>query len=125
MQIILTKEESVKFFLDALCNGLTLLPGYGLELDYNDDEYNASRDKLTSPCFEDVLIQMLQDGYKLKIIDHEGDGNYNKEITIQDVYDRVCKTPVDHLTDMICERDDACTADAILQTVFFNEITFA
>lgn len=124
VQVTLSKDKSIELFYNSLCNGLTLLPGYGLELDYSDAEYKESAAKLESPCYEDVLIQMLKDGYKLKILDHEGDGGYNKEIVIQDVYDRVCKTPFPHLVDMLNENDDAITADAILQTVFFNEVIF-
>jgi hypothetical protein len=45
-------------------------------------------------------------------------------ITINDVYERVQNTPLDHLLNMINEEDDADTADVILQTVFYNEVVF-
>lgn len=125
MKIQLTKEECLTHFHSALCNGLTMLPGYGLELQYSSKEYAASRKKFTDPCFEDVLIQMLKDGYTLSILDIEGNGDQNKTINIQDVYSRLPKTPLNHLSDMINENDDAYTADAIIQTVFYGELIFA
>lgn len=124
MEFILTNDESVDIFFNALCNGLSLLGGYGLELQFNDNEYEISRSKLINPCYEDVFMQMLKDGYKLSILDIEGDGEYNADITMQDVLERVKLTPSDYLADMINENDDAITADAILQTVFFKEIIF-
>jgi len=124
MKINLTKKQSLEFFYNALCNGLMTLGDYGIELTYNDLEYEASRIKLTDACFEDVLIQMLRDGYKLSTIDHEGDDLYSVSIGINEVYERVKLVPVADLADMINENDDGYTADAILQTVFFKEIIF-
>lgn len=125
MQIILTPDESLKYFYSALCNGLQWIAGYGLEFTFDRSLYSKSRAKITGEtCYEDVLIQMLKDGYSLAINDVEGDGAYNSTIKLQDVYDRVCLTPIRHLSDMINENDDSITADAILQTVFFKEIIF-
>ena len=126
MKIQLTKKESLDFFHSSLCNaiGTGYMNGYGIELQYNSAEYKESRKKLMEPCFEDVLIQMLKDGYKLTMLDIENEGEYTKTIDINTVYERVCKTPVDHLVDMINEEDDVTTADVILQTVFYNEVIF-
>lgn len=124
MKIQLTKKESLDLFYNAICNGLSMFSGYGLELQYDSKEYKQSRSKLTDPCFEDVLIQMLKDGYKLTLLDIEGEGEYTRSIGIKDIYANVMKTPMDHLSDMINEEDDATTADVLIQTVFFNEIVF-
>lgn len=124
MRIILKKEESLNYFYNALCNGLSMLSGYGLKLEYSGKEYAASRKKMSVACYEDVLIQMLKDGYKLTIVDVEGEGENTKSIGIKDVYTRVAKTPFNHLSDMINEDDVASTADAIIQTVFFEDLVF-
>jgi hypothetical protein len=124
MNITLTPQESESYFCNALCNGLDYMRGYGLGLTYNKDEYQASRVKMESPCFEDVLMQMLRDGYSLQIVDVEGEGAYDTSITMKEVYERVCQAPTHHVLDMVEENDDAETADAILQTVFFKEIIF-
>ena len=123
MEIRFTEQEAQGIFLDALSNGLGYIGGYGLDLDYKKEDYKKAKDKLTSPCYEDVLLQILLDGNSLTIVDEEDEDNINT-ITIQDVYDRISSTPFDHLSDMINGNDDATTADVILQTIFFNEIIY-
>ena len=124
MKILLTQTESEDYFLNALCNGLHELAGYGIELDYNEDEFKLSRASLgpNAPCFEDILLQMLRDGYKLDFIDTESEEITS--ITIQDVHNKVQETDTRHLMDMINEQDDSVTADVILQTVIYGEVIF-
>jgi len=128
MKIILTHEESEKFFYNSICNSLRELYNYGLELDYDENHYFAARKKLQeqklSTCFEDVLIQILKDGNSLTLIDNELNGEYTKSITLADVHEKVQNTPISHLMDAINETDDATTGDVIIQQVFYNEIIF-
>lgn len=124
MTITLTNEESLKYFYNALCNVGNSLRMSGLELDYKEHEYAKSRSKLVDPCFEDVILQMVKDGYTLTLEDVEGEGENTKSITIQDIFDRVQNMPIRHLSDLVTENDDAITADVLLQQVFFNEIIF-
>jgi hypothetical protein len=130
MQIVLTEEESREYFFSALCNGGNVFRGYGLQLDYNSQHYQTSKDhwilkhKGESICFEDVLMQMLKDGYELKVNDIEGDGEMNRTITLKTVYERMPKVPAEDLLNMKNEQDDSSTADVILQTVFFESIIF-
>lgn len=125
--ITVTTEQAEEFFYNALCNGLGYVCGYGLSIDFDEAEYKLSKNSMISkaPCFEDVLMKMLKDGFKLTLVDVEGEGDNTRSITMQDVYDRMDKVPARHLLDMAEERDDADTADAILQTVFFEDIIFA
>lgn len=124
MKVILTEEESLEFFYNALCNavGTGYILNHGITLIYDDTEYKTAKSKLTSPCFEDVLIQILKDGGTLTMKDLEGDEDMT--ITIKDVYEKVQLTPFEHLSNMINENDDAETADVILQTVFYGEVIF-
>lgn len=133
MKIILTHQESEQYFYNALCNGLGEMSGYGLELEYNGkhslNEYDIAKQHLldegkTGICYEDVLMQILKDGNTLTMVDIEGDGEYTRSITLQDVHNKVQNTQFGHLMSMINECDDAITADVILQTVFFDEIVF-
>lgn len=128
MKITLEKKESEEIFFNALCNGLGYVTGYGLELDYNTEEYAKAKEKLkadgSSPCFEDVLMQILRDGGSLTLVDIECEGEYTSTVTLKEVHERVEKTPADHLMDMINEEDDACTADVVIQSVFFEDIIF-
>lgn len=124
MKVTLTKKESEDLFYISLCNGYVGMVSNTLELDYSDYDYQNAKSKLESSCYEDVLMQILRDGGELKLVDHEYDGEYNKSITLKDVHNKVQETPLKHLIDAINENDDACTADVILQTVFYGKIIF-
>lgn len=122
MKITFTNEEAQQHFLSAMCNGLGYICDYDLDIRYNKADYAAAKEKLQSPCWEDVLLQILLDGKSLGLYDGNDDNTYY--ITIQDVYNRLPETPIRHLMDMVNEQDDAVTADVILQTVFLNEVIY-
>jgi hypothetical protein len=129
MTVKLTPTESETIFHNALCNGLGYVEGYGIELDFNKKDYAQALAVLKqgatdTVCYEDVLMQILKDGKKLKMIDHECEGEYTRSITIKDVHTRVSQTPIRHLMDMINEEDDAVTADVVIQSVFFKDVIF-
>jgi hypothetical protein len=124
MQIILTPQESEEFFYNALCNGLFDMRGYGLEFKYNKDHYAQAKSKLTSPCFEDVLMQILRDGNTIGFEDVECDGEYSKQITLEDVHTKMSSVDPERLLEMKNETDDAGTADVILQTIMYGEVIF-
>lgn len=127
MKIQLTPQESEQFFHDSLCNGLNEFCMYDIEIDFDRDEYKKSKQNTVSEydtvCFEEVLMQMLRDGYKIKAIDHNEDEVY--EIGLKEVHERVQNSSPNHLLDMINEDGDAITADVILQQVFLNEHRYA
>lgn len=131
MKILLTETESENLFYDALCNSLNYIEsGYDLELVYSDADYNTAKSNFKAQngpdkaiCYEDILMQILKDGNRLKIVDH-GYDSYTRSITIADVHEKVALTPLDHLLDAINENGDASTGDCILQSVFFGEIIF-
>lgn len=143
--VTLSKEKSEEYLHNAFCNGIQELGHYGLQFDYKDADYKKAvkslEDKIKkgivpigmmdfgkgekpTVCREDVWMEILRVGGKLKVIDVENGGDYTKSITLADVHNRVQKTPFRHLNDMINESDDAITADVILQTVFFEDIIF-
>jgi hypothetical protein len=124
MKITLTPQESEEYFLNAMCNGLGEMSSYGLGLDYEQLDYNAAKEKLTNPCYEDVLMQILRDGNRITMVDVEGEGDMTRSICLQDVHERVQNTPHEHLMNMVDENDDCVTADIILQSVFFSDIIF-
>jgi len=124
MTIILTPQESEEYFYNALCNGLSEMGGYGLRMDYKKEHYAQAKSKLTEPCFEDVLMQILRDGNTFGFEDIECDGEYSKQISLKDVHDKMPNVDQFHLMEMINENDDAGTADVILQTVFYDEVIF-
>jgi hypothetical protein len=71
---------------------------------------------------EDVLMQILKDGGRLNLYDMESEED--NIITLSDVHERVANTPIEHLMDMVAERDDATTSDVIIQQVFLNDVIF-
>ena len=134
MEIKLTPQESEEIFYAALCNavGTGYMDGYGLELACDRSQYKSSRDHLYhvkpmpehSVCYEDILMQVLRDGGELTFIDHEGGGDMTRSITMADVHERVKHAGAQVLVNFHEEQDDAGDADAVLQTVFFEEIIF-
>ena len=132
MKVVLTHQESEEMFYSALCNavGTGYMNGYGIELKCDRSQYKSSKEHLIetsvdkSPCYEDILMQVLRDGGELSFEDIEGEGEMTRSIKLSDVHKRVQKTPFRHLADTINQNDDAVTADVILQTVFFKEVVF-
>jgi len=124
LKISLTNELSEEIFYNALCNSLDYMcSSYGLDLKYKQSDYKNAKDKLSSPCFEDVLMQMLRDGIKIGLKDLEG-GEDTVYITLDTIHERVKNVPLHHLLAMIDEIDDADTGDVVLQIVFLNEIIY-
>ncbi len=124
MTIQLTNEEKVTFFHTALCNIGGYLQGYGLNVNWDENEYKAAKAKLTNPCLEDVLIQILKDGGSIKIEDEEGEGENDATITMESLLANIETTPDKYLMDMCNEEDDVVTADSIIQSVAYREIIF-
>jgi hypothetical protein len=130
MEIKLTPQESEQYFYNSLCNGLSYMSGYGLDLECDDAAYKTAKQSLkdkspdTTLCYEDIYMEVLRQGGSLVMNDVENDGDYTRSITLNEIHERVQKTMTRHLMDAINETDDAETADVILQTVFFEDIIF-
>ena len=124
LKVSLTNELSEEIFYNALCNSLDYMcSGYGLDLKFKQSDYNNAKAKLSSPCYEDVLMQMLRDGSKIGLKDLEG-GMGTEYITLDTIHERVKNVPITDLLDMIDRNDDAVTGDVVLQIVFLNEIMY-
>ena len=126
MKVLFEKHEAEEMFHDALCNGLSEISIHGLKIDYSDDDYKKAKDKLStdefSAVYYDVLMQILKDGNKLKLVDEEGDNSWS--ITLGDVHGRMSNVDFKHLVDMSYGNDDAVTADVIIQTIFINDVMY-
>lgn len=129
MKIYLEKEECENVFLDALCNGLSYVRGYGLELFLDDQAYSAAKQSLKDAtpndviCYEDVLMEVLRQGGSLTLRDLEYD-EPDAVITITDVYDRMSLVPANNLIAVLQESGDAYDADIVLQTIFLKEVIY-
>ncbi len=129
MNIQLSNQEKEKFFFDAMCNGLSNTRYWEFEVDYNEKHYNSARKSLekkgmSSICYEDVFMEMLRMGNTIEFIDIGCDGEYTKSLTLDMVYNNIEKTPIHNMCNIIQENDDSCDADAILQSVLFEDIIF-
>jgi hypothetical protein len=129
MQIKLTNQEKEQFFFNAMCNGLSSVNYWGFEIDYRGSEYKLAKESLNnkgqnSVCIEDVFMQMLKMGFSIMFIDIECDGEYTTALTLNMVYNNIEKTPVNNLLNIHNEQDDASDADAVLQSVLFEEVIF-
>lgn len=133
MKIILDTLECEAVFYDALCElfGFDYWRGYGLRFDWNDGEYDAARAKLLAKapdkeiCCEDVLLEMLRLGHALTVVDEEGDGEYTRKITLQDIHQKVSGADPGRLYAIASGGDyDVADADHIMQCVFFDGVIF-
>ena len=126
MKIQLEKQEALDIFHTSLCNvyGTGYFNGYGLEFIWDEDDYKKAKAKLQSPCFEDVILQIIKDGGTLGVLDHECDGEYNAHINEAIILDRMDQVPTQRLLNIINEEDDAEDADVVLQTLFYGEVIF-
>jgi len=127
MKIELTKQEAEKYFLNALCNGLGYFESYGIELLVNDDEYKKARKTAKDeeggrPSYEDVLMEMLRNGSTLLAEDSYMGETHT--LTLEKMYQQMNEVPVNRLMEMVNQRDDADTADIILQVCFIGEHTY-
>jgi hypothetical protein len=124
LEISLTNDLSEEIFFNALCNSMDYMcSSYGLDLKYKQSDYLKAKAKVTNPCLEDVLMQMLRDGAKIGLKDLEG-GMGTEYITLDTIHERVKNVPITDLLDMIDENDDATTGEVVLQIVFLNEIMY-
>jgi hypothetical protein len=127
MKIQLTKQEAEKYFLNALCNGLTYFQSYGIDLLINDNEYNKARETAKDEdggkaCYEDILLEMLRNGSTL-LAEDSYMGKTHK-LTLNKMYKQMNKVPTKTLMEMINQQDDADTGDIILQICFIGEHTY-
>jgi hypothetical protein len=129
MEIILTNEEAENIFYTALCNGLSQLTHYGLELTYDPQHYKEAKEQIkqfesnNTVCYEDVLMGILKSGHPLTLVDNEGDEE-KIEFRMSEVYEGIKKVPHNTILEMVNEEDDADTADLVLQYVILGEHTY-
>lgn len=118
-----TKRETLKIFHGALCDGLGTLMYYDLEFTFNDAQYQLSRRKLRKCCYEDVLMQMLKDGFPLRLKDMSDDTRA-WTLTMKLLIKRLPTVDLATLAEAISGEGDSKSADIILQTCFFGKVIY-
>jgi hypothetical protein len=132
MEIKLTRDEVKEILFSALCNGgIQLLRGAGVELGYSIRDYHHAKDTLLKQkpseqiSYEDVLIQILEEGKELRLVDEEGSGEYTRRFNLEQAITNLSKKEAaKDVIETLNEEDDACTAYSILQYVAYNEVIF-
>jgi hypothetical protein len=134
MKIILEDAEMETLIHTALCNGLSTMGGFGLELEFNDTQYEMAKKTLknktsnsnASVCFEDVLVEMFKRGNALTFKDVEGDepdAVLNFSLAKKNLSNA---NAVRDIVTILDENDggDAWTASNILQYALFGKIIY-
>jgi hypothetical protein len=129
MNIQLTNQEKEEIFFNAMCNGLSNVSYWEFEIDYNSEDYQSAKESLlnngkSSVCYEEVFMEMLKTGKSIDFVDLGCDGEYTKSLTMDMIHKNIEKTPMNNLFNVEQEQDDSFDADAILQSVLFEEIIF-
>ena len=129
MNIQLTNQEKEEIFFNAMCNGLSNVSYWEFEIDYNSEDYQSAKESLlnngkSSVCYEEVFMEMLKTGKSIDFVDLGCDGEYTKSLTMDMIHKNIEKTPMNNLFNVAQEQDDSFDADAILQSVLFEEIIF-
>lgn len=129
MKIEFTQEEALDILFNALCTESMAgyFHQYNLELYVDKTEYKVVKGYMETngiplQGYESVWVEMLRRGFPIMLDDLQN--VYSKKLYLSDVLENMPKVPLWALTQMKEEQDDAETADAILQTVFFGEIIF-
>jgi len=126
----LTSKEKEEIFYNSLCNaeGMGYLNSYGVEMSYEPAQYAAAKKALQEAgkdtCYEDILMEILKRGSSLTYIDIVGEGEMTSTIMMNNVYERIDNVPKTIIGNFLSENDDVVDADAVLQTVFWNEVIF-
>ena len=129
MNIQLTNQEKEEIFFNAMCNGLSNVSYWEFKIDYNSEDYQSAKESLlnngkSSVCYEEVFMEMLKMGKSIDFVDLGCDGEYTKSLTMDMIHKNIEKTPMNNLFNVAQEQDDSSDADAILQSVLFEEIIF-
>jgi hypothetical protein len=123
----LSKSQAEDVFFNCLCDNDIFI--HSLQWMYSKKSYEVSKQKLmemykgSTPCYEDVLMQILKDGGKLGIIDLESDCEVY-HVTLADIHEKINECPIDQLMNVLNEEYDVSDTDVIIQTIFFGEVIY-
>jgi len=122
----LSKAQAEDVFFNCLCDNDIHI--HSLQWIYGKKSYEQSKSKLmemykgNTPCYEDVLMEMLKDGGKLGIYDLECEEVFY--VTLADIHERMNNAPIDQLMNVLNEEYDVSDTDVIIQTIFFGEVIY-
>lgn len=126
-RIEIAKEYDSDDLVDLLATAMCGCSYWCSELDYDDNEYKEARAKLikngnNEPCYEDILVEMLESGKSLYWVDCED--NTSNELTLEKLLNGIRLNAENRPHDCDLESGDAETMDCIIQYALFDDVIF-
>ena len=127
MEIKFNQNDMVDIIYSALCQSLDWLHDDGYRIGYDDevyskavdtlkDTYDSTISQLDAPCHEDIVIQILLNGDKIKIIDiFEGKDH---EFSLDDLLHNIGLVPSDIMLSYVKEQNNIAESYELIQTIF-------
>lgn len=127
MEIKFNQNDMVDIIYSALCQSLDWLHDDGYRIGYDDevyskavdtlkDTYDSTISQLDAPCHEDIVIQILLNGDKIKIIDiFEGKDD---EFSLDDLLHNIGLVPSDIMLSYVKEQNNIAESYELIQTIF-------
>ena len=125
--INITKEYKTEDLVNILADAMSGCAYWCSEIDYDENEYKEARARLKANgndniCFEEVLVEMLENGKSIYFIDCEDDTR--SELTLAKLMWGIKLNTEQRPWDCDLENGDAGTVDCIIQFALFNEVLF-
>ena len=127
----ITEERVYSLLSSAFEGGIN----YWANLDWDSDVYRNARQKLldsgkTDLTYEDVLVRMLFDGEKIRIVDNEDGENseYTKDLTLENLKEGIkldfLNSGFNYNNANVWYEADGDEADHIIQFALFGDLIF-
>lgn len=124
----ITRQGMLDLFHTCICSGSI---GFGsIHLDAGKEAYREARKRMTDKnpelfvCVEDVLKQILFEGYELSWYDVEDEDETKNSFGLEDLMNNFKNVEPHLISEVLSEQDDQVTHDSILQCLLLGEIVY-
>ena len=126
-RIEITKKYSTDDLVNLLSTAIYGCSYWCSGLDYDSNEYKEARKRLienrnNEPCYEEVLVEMLENGKSIYWIDSEDDSR--NELTLEKLLNGIKLNAEERPSDCDLDSGDAITVDCIIQYALFNNVLY-
>ena len=123
----ITKTYETEDLVNILADAMMGCAYWCSEIDYDDNEYEEARERLKANgndniCYEEVLVEMLENEKSIYFIDREDDTR--SEMTLAKLIWGIKRNAEERPWDCDLDKGDAITSDCIIQFALFNEVLF-
>ena len=133
MNLNASRDEKLKLVYDSIVDGLPFFPAYGLELTYDDAQYDAAkasweaRNPGAGVCREDVWVEIVSNGGDLIFTDAENDDEEVGRLNLANIdanWDKLWKLCPRAMAEYASENYDANDTDNIIQCLAFGDVIY-